>query len=76
MSKLTASTTKPPIINGYRCIDFRHKIVHLGRDMTVLNFDRVPPQEPLFAKKEVIEKFVDAFVTYVNALHEQTMKVG
>lgn len=54
-------------------IELRHKIVHSGRDMTILNFDRVPPEEPIFAKKEFVEQARDDFVEFVERLHDLTI---
>ena len=53
-------------------IELRHKIIHSGNDMTILNWDRVPPEEPIFAKKEFIEQARDAFVEFVEKLHNLT----
>lgn len=53
-------------------IELRHKIIHSGNDMTILNWDSVPPEEPIFAKKEFIEQARDAFVEFVERLHNLT----
>lgn len=53
-------------------IELRHKIIHSGKEMMMLNWDRVPPEEPIFATKEFIEQARDAFVEFVGKLHKLT----
>lgn len=54
-------------------IELRHKIIHSKEDMTMLNFDKVPPEEPIFAKKEFIEQARDDFIEFVEKLHNLTI---
>jgi len=44
--------------------------------MTVLNFDKVPPEEPIFANKEFIEQARDDFIEFMEKLHRETEAVG
>lgn len=57
-------------------IALRHKIIHSKYDMTVLNFDRVPPEEPAFANKEFIEQTRDNFIEFMEKLHRETEAAG
>lgn len=57
-------------------IALRHKIVQSKYDMTVLNFDRVPPEEPVFANKEFIEQTRDNFIEFMERLHQETEAAG
>ena len=57
-------------------IALRHKIVHSKYDMTVLNFDRVPPEEPIFANMEFIQQARDDFIEFMETLHRETEVVG
>lgn len=57
-------------------IALRHKIIHSKYDMTVLNFDKVPPEEPIFANKEFIEQARDDFIEFMEKLHRETEAVG
>ena len=57
-------------------IDLRHKIIHSKYDMTVLNFDRVPPEEPIFANMVFIEQARDDFIEFMEKLHRETEAVG
>ena len=38
--------------------------------MTILNFDRCPKENPIFANKELLEKIRDDFIEFVDKLHE------
>ncbi|NMG83273.1 MAG: hypothetical protein GIS02_03585 [Methanosarcinales archaeon] len=57
-------------------IALRHKIIYSKYDMTVLNFDKVPPEEPIFANKEFIEQVRDDFIEFMEKLHRETEAVG
>ncbi len=65
---------KSGILNNIqKYIEFRHKIIHSKDNMTMLNFDKVPPDEPIFAKKEFIEQVRDDFIEFGNKLHSVTI---
>lgn len=55
-----------------RCIDARHSIIHEATDMTILNIDRVPPQEPMFANYEYGLGTIDKFSDTIEELHQDT----
>lgn len=66
---------KPQIIEQIRrLILFRHKIVHSGRDMTVLNDEDLPSKTPIFSNKQLLEDARDIFVEFVGKLHKATSK--
>lgn len=52
---------------------WRHKIIHSKKDMTVLNADNVPPEQPTFATKEFIESARDDFIEFIEKLHKMTI---
>jgi len=62
--------------NIQKYIALRHKIIHSKYDMTVLNFDRVPPEEPIFANMVFIEQTRDDFIEFMEKLHRETEAVG
>lgn len=62
--------------NIQKYIDLRHKIIHSKYDMTVLNFDKVPPEEPIFANMEFIEQARDDFIEFMEKLHRETEAAG
>lgn len=53
-----------------RCIDTRHSIIHEATDMTILNIDRVPPQEPIFANHEYGLEAINKFTDTIEELHQ------
>jgi hypothetical protein len=55
-----------------RFIDYRHNIIHAGSDLTMLNRERVPTEEPIFANKVLGEKAGDTFQQFVDALHKHS----
>ncbi|CAD6493977.1 MAG: hypothetical protein CHKLHMKO_00595 [Candidatus Argoarchaeum ethanivorans] len=57
-------------------IALRHKIIYSKYDMTVLNFDKVPPEVPIFVNKEFIEQARDDFIEFMEKLHRETEAVG
>ncbi len=60
--------------NIKKYFEWRHKIIHSKVDMTILNFDKVPEEEPIFAKKEFIEQVRDDYIKLINKLHEYTVQ--
>ncbi|MEE6209608.1 hypothetical protein U3A55_05515 [Salarchaeum sp. III] len=55
-----------------RSIDARHTIIHEATDMTILNIDRVPPQEPIFASHEYGLEIINTFSETIDELHQDT----
>ncbi len=62
--------------NIQKYIALRHKIVHSKYDMTMLNFDRVPPGEPIFTSMEFIQQARDDFIEFMEKLHRETEVAG
>jgi hypothetical protein len=65
---------KPAILEDIKkyCL-WRHKIVHSKKDMGMLNMEEVPPKEPIFATKELIEKVRDEFIEFIEKLHAESI---
>jgi len=55
-----------------KLIQFRHRIVHSGRDVTILNYDEIPDKSPIFSNKQLLEDAKNVFVEFVNKLHAAT----
>lgn len=56
-------------------IRYRHIIVHVSPLQSMLNYDRVPPEEPIFAKKETVEAAVVEFTNFIEGLHKATLEL-
>lgn len=56
-------------------IKFRHKIVHISATIGMLNIERVPPEEPIFPKREYAERSQLLFDKFINSIHEETLKL-
>lgn len=56
-----------------RLIGYRHRVVHVSPLLALLNQDRVPPEEPVFANRELANRAVEVFHTVVHALHTATL---
>lgn len=54
-------------------IRYRHRIIHVSPSLGMLNQERVPPEEPVFPKKETAEKAKECFNEFIGALHETTL---
>jgi len=68
---------KPQLIEKVRrIISYRHKIVHSGRDVTVLNYEEVPEQPPVFSNKQLLEEAMQDVIEFVNTFHEATLRVS
>ena len=55
-------------------IKWRHRVMHASEDMTVLNSENVPPEEPVFANFALAEQAKKDFVEFIEKLHAQTNK--
>lgn len=55
-------------------IEFRHKIVHSGRDATILNFEEFPDEKPIFSNKQSLEDAKNVLVEFIQKLHVATFK--
>jgi hypothetical protein len=56
-------------------IRWRHKIIHSKDDQTIINFEEVPPAEPVFTKKDLAEKGLNVFQKFINEFHKTTLKL-
>lgn len=69
------SGIKPQAIERVRkLIQFRHKIVHSGRDVTILNYEEIPDEKPIFSNKQLLEHAKNILVEFVQRLHVATSK--
>ena len=67
---------KPQLIEKVRkIIDYRHKIVHSGRDVTVINYEEVPDKPPMFASKQLLEEILKNIEEFINVFHKATLRV-
>lgn len=55
-----------------RNIDARHSIIHEATDMTIINVDRVPPQEPVFSDHDYGLEVIIGFSETVEEVHQNT----
>ena len=55
-----------------RVIQYRHRTVHVSPLLALLNQDRVPPEEPVFANRALADHAVEALSNLVNGLHAAT----
>lgn len=54
-------------------IRHRHRVVHVSWLLTMLNEESVPPEEPVFAKRETAKRASECFDEFVQVLHEATL---
>ena len=54
-------------------VHYRHRIIHAAADLSILNNDKVPPEEPEFAKKETLEKAKSTFVLFIEKFQAATL---
>ncbi len=58
-----------------RFIGYRHRIVHVSPLVTILNQEKVPPDDPVFPKRELVERAIQVFDEFIQALHRATLKL-
>ncbi len=63
------------LVEAQKFIKWRHKIIHSKGDQTIINFEEVPPSEPIFTNKDLAEKALDVFQKVISKLHENTSKL-
>jgi hypothetical protein len=63
------------LLEVQKFINWRHKIIHLKGDQTMINFEEVPPKKPIFTNKDLAEKGLNIFQKFINELHESTLKL-
>lgn len=56
-------------------IYYRHRIVHVSASIGMLNQERVPPEEPVFPKKETANTAKHCFNDFIEALHQATLSL-
>jgi len=56
-------------------ITYRHRIIHVSALLGMLNQPEVPPEEPVFPKKELASKAIMEFDSFIEKLHEATLKL-
>jgi len=65
------SSKKLEALQSY--IGYRHKIIHISPSLGVLNKERVPPDEPVFPKKETAQMAKDCFEEFIKLHHKGTL---
>jgi hypothetical protein len=74
--KFSETGLKPHEIDAVRrFIGYRHRVVHVSPLTAVLNQDRVPPEEPAFANRELANRAVEAFSKLIDSLHTATTEL-
>jgi len=63
------------LLEVQRFIKWRHKIIHSKDDRTMINFEDVPPAEPIFTNKDLAEKGLKIFQKFIEELHKSTLKL-
>lgn len=63
------------LLEVQKFIKWRHKIIHSKSDQTMINFEEVPPAEPIFTNKDLAEKGLNIFQKLINEFHESTLKL-
>ncbi len=63
------------LLGVQRFIKWRHKIIHSKEDDTMINFEDVPPAEPIFTNKDLAEKGLKVFRKFIEELHKNTLKL-
>lgn len=59
-----------------RITGFRHRIVHVSPTIGMLNQGSVPPEEPIFPKREYAEKAINVFNDFIKCLHSATLSLA
>ena len=54
---------------------YRHRIIHVSALLGMLNQPEVPPDEPVFPKKELAAEAIREFGNFIEKLHEATLKI-
>lgn len=56
-------------------IRYRHRVVHVSPLLTILNQDKVPPDQPVFANRKLSEDAEACFKSVIEALHRATLSL-
>lgn len=54
-------------------IKYRHKIIHVSPLTTIHNIEFTPKEEPIFANKELSDKALKDFTSFIDQLHIATL---
>lgn len=54
-------------------IQYRHRIIHVSPSLGMLNQEKVPPEEPVFPKKETAKAAKECFEEFIEMLHQATL---
>ncbi len=54
---------------------YRHRIIHVSALLGMLNQPEVPPDEPVFPKRELAAEAINEFDNFIEKLHEATLKL-
>ena len=66
---------KPHLIKETRkIINYRHKIIHSGRDTTILNLEKLPAEPPEFANSQLLNKAIKIITEFVHSFHAATLQ--
>lgn len=55
-------------------IAFRHRIIHVSALTGIMNESKVPPEEPIFSNKELLDEAIIIFDQFISKLHEATLQ--
>lgn len=56
-------------------ISYRHRIIHVSPFLGMLNILDVPPKEPVFSNKALVDLGVKNFDAFIKGLHKATLKL-
>lgn len=56
-------------------IGYRHKIVHVSPLLTVLNQDKIPPEQPIFPNMALANAAKQSFQHFIGQLHRATLNL-
>ncbi|APC94372.1 hypothetical protein IBE10_07860 [Francisella tularensis subsp. novicida] len=58
-----------------KIIAYRHKIIHVSPSIGMLNQEKIPPEEPVFPTKALVENAIDNFNEFIDILHKSTLEL-
>jgi hypothetical protein len=58
-----------------RFLKYRHRIIHISPLEAMLNQAQVPPEEPVFSKKETLDTARKCFEEFIGKLHSTTLQL-
>lgn len=64
------------LLEVQKFIKWRHKVIHSKGDQTMINFEEIPPVEPIFTNKDLAEKGLNIFQKFISELHKRRRKRG